>query len=46
MNQLQEDKHFYFCDFMRDPPDEIPEGVDLDQFMEGLKVYEEITDKQ
>jgi len=45
VNQLLEDKHYYFCDFMRDPPDEIPEGVDLDVFFESIKVYEEVTEK-
>lgn len=33
----------YFCDFMRDAPDEIPDGVDLQDIIP--KIYEPIYDK-
>ena len=39
-----ENKYIYFNDFMRDPPDEIPDGVELADIVP--KIYEPIYDKQ
>ncbi|CAL6017562.1 Outer-arm_dynein gamma [Hexamita inflata] len=43
VNQGGENKYMYFCDFMRDAPDEIPDGVDLQDIIP--KIYEPIYDK-
>lgn len=43
VHQGGENKYIYFADFMRDPPDEIPDDVDVNDIVP--KIYEAIYDK-
>lgn len=43
VQQGGENKYIYFADFMRDPPDEIPDDVDVNDIVP--KIYEAIYDK-
>ncbi|EFO65273.1 Dynein heavy chain [Giardia lamblia P15] len=39
------EKRIYFVDFMRDPPEDVPEGADDDAY-EAPKIYEPVMDRE